>query len=77
MRSIEEIKRVKDQRPFKPFFLHLADGRQIPVNHPDVVSWDEGSFPRTVFVIHEGDWDILDLTLISSVRIPGPLVDRP
>ncbi len=37
---IDELKRAKDERPFRPFLIHMADGREITVRHPDAVAWD-------------------------------------
>ena len=33
--TIEKLKSVYLAQPFRPFVLHLADGRQIPVQHPE------------------------------------------
>lgn len=32
---IEQLRAVYGARPFRPFVMHLADGREIPVNHRD------------------------------------------
>ena len=47
---IEELKKAKDERPFKPFLIRMADGREIPVRHPDAVAW-EGDHARIAIVI--------------------------
>lgn len=72
MRSIEEIKAVKNRRPFAPFFLHTADGRELRISHPDGVAWGPGSMPRTLMVGHDGGLELLDLTLVVSIRTPEP-----
>lgn len=72
MRSIEELKKVKDRRPFEPFHIHLADGRDLLITHPDNVAWNPGDFTRIVFVGHRDGWEVVDLTLITSVRVPYP-----
>ena len=71
MRGIDELKKVKDQRPFEPFHIHLADGRDLRITHPDGVAWDAAS-PRRIVAIHEGGWDFIDVTLITSIRVPHP-----
>jgi hypothetical protein len=76
MRSIEDLKMVKDRRPFQPFFLHLADGREIRVSHPDGVACTPGAIPRTVVVGHEGGSELLDLTPIVAIGTPEP-ADKP
>ena len=34
----DKIKEVMRAQPFKPFILHLADGRRINVSHPESIS---------------------------------------
>jgi hypothetical protein len=48
--EVEEVERAKDQRPFQPFEIRIADGRSITVGHPDAVAWDSQS-PRIVVCI--------------------------
>ena len=38
--KIAEIKDAKDQRPFQPFLIRMADGREIQVMHPDAIAWE-------------------------------------
>lgn len=76
MRSIEELKKVKDRRPFEPFHIHMADGRDLRITHPDNVAWNPGDFTRVVFVGHTDGWEVLDLTLITSIRVPHPEAAR-
>ena len=42
---IEELKKAKDQRPFRPLMIRMADGREVEVRHPDAVAWYEDA-PR-------------------------------
>ena len=37
--KIDDLKAVKNRRPFEPFEIHLADGRGIPIGHPDALAW--------------------------------------
>lgn len=32
-----EIKAFADQQPFKPFRIHLSDGRAFDIRHPDFI----------------------------------------
>ncbi len=72
MRSVQELKAIKDRRPFEPFHLHLADGRDIRIVHPDNVAWNAGEVTRHVYVAYKGGEELLDLTLIVGVRVPNP-----
>jgi hypothetical protein len=66
--TAEQLQTVCKARPFKPFVLHLADGREIPVQHPDfVMSVPSG---RTMFVDHPDDTtNIIDLLLATDIGI--------
>ncbi len=46
LNSIRSALRVE---PFQPFVLHLADGRKIPIKHPEFVAMNQ----RIVVVIDE------------------------
>lgn len=70
MRSIEELKEIKDRRPFQPFSIHLADGRELRITHPDSVAWHAGGIPRVLLVAHADGFEFVDMTLITGLRVP-------
>ncbi len=52
------------RQPFEPFVIRLADGRSVPVPHPDFVALT----PRRVIVGFEDDtWSIIEPILIVSL----------
>ena len=60
------IRQAVRRRPFRPFYLHMADGRQVLVRHPEmiVVTSDD----RSVFVdVPDGD-NYLDTVLITALE---------
>jgi hypothetical protein len=70
--KVDELKRAKDQWPFQPFEIRMADGRSITVRHPDTLAWDPET-PRTAIVLIEGGgWEFIDVALITSLGIPAP-----
>jgi hypothetical protein len=66
--TIEPIRAVYKARPFQPFVLHLADGREIPVHHPDlIISVPSG---RTLFVVQPDDTtNIIVLLLVTDIEM--------
>ena len=66
--SIQELRELRDATPFRPFSIHLADGRAIPVCHRDfVMSAPNG---RTVIVYQpDSSFDIVDVMLVTSLRV--------
>jgi hypothetical protein len=63
---IDELKRAKDERPFRPFLIHMADGREITVLHSDAVAWDN---PRIAICATPGGWEVIDVALITSLAM--------
>ena len=54
-------------RPFQPFILHLADGREMPVRHPEFTM--PPPVGRTI-VVYQPDrsMGILDLLLVAEIE---------
>ena len=56
--------------PFQPFDMHLADGRSLPVEHPEVLAVTPPG--RTVGVgLNDGTIEIVDLLLVTSLKPRG------
>ena len=66
--TIERLKELYDAQPFKPFLLHLADGREIPVRHRDFIMAAPSG--RTIVVMQPDDsLNIIDLLLVTDVEL--------
>jgi hypothetical protein len=70
---LQQIRDLIGLSPFRPFTIHLADGRALSVKHPDFV-W----VPKlaTLFYFHEdrGTGERINPLLIVSVESPGDVV---
>ncbi len=60
--------------PFRPFLIHLADGRTFHVPHPDFIAFKP--LGRTAILYHLDDegWDAIDLLLAVSIEVPEQTV---
>ncbi len=66
--TIEKLKELYDTQPFKPFVIHLADGREIPVRHRDFIMAVPSG--RTIVVVQPDDsMNIIDLLLVTDVEL--------
>ncbi len=74
--TIKDLKKAKDQRPFRPFFIHTADGREFEVRHPDAVAWGAEDFMTVAYMSPTGDWEMIDISLATSIKIPAPAQPR-
>lgn len=56
--------------PFLPYWMMLADSREIPVDHPDFASVSEEEESITIYDM-DGGVEVVDLTLVVSLRYGG------
>lgn len=69
--TIEQLKEVHGAHPFKPFTIHLADGRSFRVDHPEFFSRSPSG--RTIVVQQPEDkLSILDLLLVTELEVHPP-----
>lgn len=70
--TIDELRTVREANPFRPFIIHMADGRSYPVPHRDFISQSPGG-GRTIIVYRaDTSFSILDLYLVNELEIPAP-----
>ena len=68
--TIEQLKKLHDAVPFRPFRVHVADGRSFAVPHRDFMSHTPAG--RTLIVYDEKDgegFSILDLLLVTELEV--------
>jgi hypothetical protein len=66
--TVEQLRLVLRAAPFRPFAIHLADGRQIRVRHPDFVAQSPSG--RTIIIYQEDDtFSIVDLLLVTELKV--------
>ena len=79
--TLQDFRKLYDARPFRPFALHLADGREISVVHPDFAAVPRAG--RSVVVISPDNTQmhIVDLllatNLVTATLASGELPDAP
>ncbi len=62
--DLEDLREVLHRQPFKPFDVCLADGRRLPVAHPESVAVGK----RQAFVIGPDDsCSVIEPPLITSL----------
>jgi len=67
--TANELLRLQNSAPFRPFEMLLADGRALTVPHPDFVSVSEEEELVWLFDLAEGV-ESIDLMLVVSLRFP-------
>lgn len=69
--TTEPFRNTLHQQPFRPFTIHLADGRAFHVRHPDFVAQSPSGQTVIVFQTDES-YSILDLPLVSELEVHAP-----
>ena len=65
--ELSAITAAKRKKPFQPFRLRLADGRDFLVSHPDFIALPEAGRSIVVFGRQEEFEEIVDPLLIVSI----------
>ncbi len=69
--AIEQLRTTHRATPFQPLTIHMGDGRQFPIPHPDFLSMSPAG--RTVVVYHaDGSASIVDLLLMTELELSRP-----
>jgi hypothetical protein len=66
--TAEQLRAMRTATPFRPFTIHLADGRSYTIQHRDFVSQSPGG--RTIIVYHSDEsFSIVDLYLVTELQV--------
>jgi hypothetical protein len=66
--TIEQLLAIHQATPFKPFTIHLADGRALYVPHQEFLSQSPGG--RTLFVFRDEEaFSVVDLLLVTELEV--------
>ncbi len=69
--TAEQLRTLREANPFRPFTIHLADGRALEVPHRDFVSQSPGG--RTIIVYRADDsFSLVDLYLVTELELQAP-----
>ena len=74
--TVEQLKNVHGAKPFRPFTVHMGDGRSFRVDHPEFLSRSQSG--RTVVVHQPGEsFSVLDMLLVTELEVhPPPQASR-
>ncbi|HEY2159641.1 MAG TPA: hypothetical protein VGH33_28715 [Isosphaeraceae bacterium] len=65
--TTDQLTSLVNARPFVPFTIRTADGRQIQVTHPETITYRGG---RIVVIFKNPDAaEIIDLLLVPSLEV--------
>jgi hypothetical protein len=64
--TLKMLREMRDAAPFKPFDIHLADGRALPVVTTDHLLFLPNN-PEFIVVLPDGGFRIVDPSQVVSV----------
>ena len=66
--KISELYKLYDAEPFRPFLIHMADGRKIPVKHREFMALSPSGRTAYVYQLND-DSDIIDVALVTALEL--------
>ena len=66
---IKKLEQAHRARPFRPFLIHLADGRDITVTHPELMAVSPKDRYAVVLVPTEG-FEVVELPRVTGLSLP-------
>lgn len=66
--KIAEIRNLLHAEPFRPFFIHIADGGRIRIVHPDFVALAPTGREMSVYQSN-GDHQIIDVLMVTRLEL--------
>jgi hypothetical protein len=69
--TADQLRAMRDANPFRPFIIHLADGRTFAIAHRDFVSQSPGG--RTIIVYGSDEsFSVVDLFVVTELEVQPP-----
>ena len=66
--KLEDLRHAHQSRPFRPFTIRVADGREYQVQHPEFLAFSVTG--RTIVVSTPDDvYEIIDTVMITSLHV--------
>lgn len=65
--TIDQLRKAVRNQPFHPFSICLADGRQLPVSHPEFIAIPPDASRTFVIAGPNEDYKTIDLLLVASL----------
>ncbi len=65
--TLEQLLAKQRAQPFRPYRIHLTDGRHLDVAHPEFLARSPSGRTATVYTSDEGS-EVIDLLLVTSLE---------
>jgi len=66
--TTDQLRNLWKAEPFRPFVIHLADGRHVTVAHPEFLSRSPSG--RSIIVYQPDEsFNVIDLLLVTDLEV--------
>jgi hypothetical protein len=66
--KMNELRKMRDRSPFRPFLLHLSSGDVLPVAHPELLSLSPDV--NDLFTLWVGkEWNLVEVSNITRISV--------
>jgi hypothetical protein len=66
--TVEQLKAMQQAQPFLPYRIHMADGRDLDVQHRDFVARSPSGRAIVVYK-HDETFEVVDLRRVASLEV--------
>jgi hypothetical protein len=74
--TIEQLRKPCEAEPFRPFIIHLADGRPLTVRRSEFMATSPSGWTLTVYEADDTA-NIVDLLLVNDLEIKPAANGKP
>jgi hypothetical protein len=66
--TTDAVRTLHQAHPFRPFVIRLDDGKVLPVDQPEFLSYAANSRTMTVYS-KDGSFEIVDMLLVTGLEV--------
>jgi hypothetical protein len=66
--KLDDLRKMRNRAPFRPFEIHLTTGEVLAVGHPESMSLPDDE--REIFVVWTNkDWNLVEAEQVARVSV--------
>lgn len=67
--NIDALRDAHQRRPFIPFTLYLSDGRNLSIDHPELLFMPPANSRTAVVATKSGDIRLIDVLMVTEIHL--------
>ena len=66
--QVNKLRSVYRAQPFRSFVMHMADGRAVQVDHPELMALAPTGRSAVVYG-RDGQFEVIDVMLVTGLKV--------